>query len=277
MSPETPDYSDYDTPPAGSSPPEPAPPRPAALATPGRPLDRVDPLNLAGRPFLNTRPVVRVSLILWALGLALLLGNVSLFWSYLERSADKRAQIARGEREIALQQHASRQLQTQLDQFDLEQQNQKVDFLNKMIQERTFSWSTLLDRIAERLPNDVRLNRLAPLTGDKAEKEFQRSHVTSRRGKAAGSDQVTLAITGQTRKPEALLQFVDNLFHPPFAAPDPSHEETEEGGSLVKFDLSVQYRPGPPPPAAAGGASPAPRIEELPAPAAAPPRPGGRP
>ena len=69
------------------------PPAVRLAAAPSVPV-RVDPLNLARRPFLNSRPVVRVSLILWMLGLLLLLVNVSLFWSYLSSSKDKRAEIA---------------------------------------------------------------------------------------------------------------------------------------------------------------------------------------
>ena len=263
------------------------PRRSAVLTPPAPPLERVDPLNLAGRPFLNSRPVVRVSLLLWALSLLLLLANVSLFWSYRERSADKREQIARGEAEIQRQQAASTQLQRQLDSFNLGAQNQQVDFLNKQIQERTFSWSQLLDRIAERLPNDVRLNRLTPLTGKKAEQQFQRS--SGARRAARGSDRVTLSITGESRSDGALSSFVERLFQPPFADPNLIHEEREEDGKTLKFEISVQYRPDPPPSAAAdgaGGSAAPPRIEELPMPGTAvppgtppplAPAPGGRP
>ncbi|HTG33210.1 MAG TPA: PilN domain-containing protein [Thermoanaerobaculia bacterium] len=267
--------------------------RPVALAPPAPPLERVDPLNLAGRPFLNSRPVVRVSLLLWALGLLLLLANVSLFWSYRERSADKREQIAKGEAEIKRQQAVATDLQHHLDSFELEAQNQRIEFLNKQIQERTFSWSQLLDRIAERLPNDVRLNRLTPLTGKKAEQQFQRS--SGSRRAARGSDRVTLSITGESRNDEALSSFVRRLFQPPFADPNLIHEEREEDGKTLKFELTVQYRPDPPPSAPAadgtgGSAAPPPRIEELPMPGATPapspltstpttppPAPGGRP
>jgi hypothetical protein len=273
--------------------PEPPPRRPVALAPPAPPLDRVDPLNLAGRPFLNSRPVVRVSLLLWALSLLLLLANVSLFWSYRERSADKREQIARGEAEIKRQQALATDLQRQLDSFNLAAQNQQIEFLNKQIKERTFSWSQLLDRIGERLPNDVRLNRLTPLTGKKAEQQFQRSS-GSRRG-ARSSDRVTLSITGESRNDEALSSFVRRLFQPPFADPNLIHEEREEDGKTLKFELSVQYRPDSPPSAlavdgaggAGGGSAAPPRIEELPRPGAPPapapltptpaPPPGGQP
>ncbi|MFL6237737.1 MAG: PilN domain-containing protein [Thermoanaerobaculia bacterium] len=238
---------------------------PLAPVTLAAPPERVEPLNLARRPFLNSRPVVRVALLLWLLGLALLLVDLWQFLGYRGRSADKREQIARSEAEIERQRAYLARLQKTLDGFNLEAQNQKVEFLNKQIAERTFAWSQLLDRIAERLPNDVRLNRLAPLTGDKAER--QRTGSTAARRTVKTSDLVPLLITGESRSDEALSSFVDNLFKPPFTDANPTREEREEDGKTLKFEISVQYRPGPPPAAAtAPGGGPAPRIEELPMP-----------
>lgn len=243
-------------------------PAPAAVLAP--PPERVEPLNLARRPFLNSRPVVRVALLLWLLGLALLLVNLWQFLGYRGRSADKREQIARSEAEIERQRKDLAQLQKTLDGFDLTEQNQKVDFLNKQIAERTFSWSRLLDRITERLPNDVRLNRLTPLTGEKAERQLQRSGGTSvRRPAQASGELVPLLITGESRNDEALLSFVDSLFKPPFTDANLAREEREEDGKTLKFEISVQYRPSPPAAAGAGaapGTGPAPKIEELPMP-----------
>jgi type IV pilus assembly PilN-like protein len=202
---------------------------------------RMEPLNLARRPFLNSRPVVRIALLLWALGLALLLANVYFFWDYLTRSADKRQQIARGKQEIERQQAVARELEGRLDGIDLLRLNEKVDFLNQKIAERTFSWSLLLDRLADVQPNDVRLNRLAPLTGERAKRDLQRA-----RGERAGSspEEVFLTITGESRSDEALLRFVDNLFaHPGFRDPDLTREERGED-NLVKFELNVFYIPG---------------------------------
>jgi Tfp pilus assembly protein PilN len=302
MSPEIPPYDE--APEEGnaavSEVPEPLPPpRPAAAPPPSgavgamgaagagtapKALARVEPLNLAGRPFLNSRPVVRVSLLLLALGIVLLIGNVSRFLSYREASADKRAQIARGDAEIQKAQTAQSQLQKKLDSFDLEQQNLKIDFLNRQIENRTFSWSTLLDRIAERLPHGVRLNRLAPLTGEKAERELQRSRHSTTRGTRA-ADQVTLAITGEDRDDEALMAFVDAFYKPPFSYPDlvreePAENKAENGkpedAKLKKFELNVQYHPGASGaklPAGAAAAGVTPRLEELPSPK---PAKGGR-
>jgi len=277
MSPESPDYPpDYPvTEPENAQEIEPVesigtppPARPAStVAAPARGPVRFEPLNLSRRPFLNTRPVVRTSLILWVLGLLLLLGNVSRLLSFRESSADKRAQIDRGAEELMRQDQVSRRLQAQLESFDLDQENRRVDFLNHKIQERTFSWSSLLDRIGERLPNDVRLNRLTPVTGEKTEKELQRS-LAHRGGEAA--DQVPLLITGEARNSEALETFTERLYQPPFDYPNPARQEVQDNG-LIKFELSVQYHPGPPAVGAPAGApaGPAPKIEELPMPGAA--------
>jgi Tfp pilus assembly protein PilN len=262
------------------NPREPQDPQGGALETPdapnraklapvvlAAPPERIEPLNLARRPFLNSRPVVRLALLLWLLGLGLLLVDLWQFLGYRGRSADKRARIERSEAEIERQRATLARLQKTLDGFDLDAQNQKVEFLNKQITERTFSWSQLLDRIAERLPNDVRLNRLAPLTGEKAER--QRTGSAAARRASKPSDLVPLTITGESRSDEALSSFVDNLFKPPFTDANPTREEREEDGKTLKFEISVQYRPGPPPAAtAAPGGGPAPRIEELPMPAA---------
>lgn len=243
---------------------------PAVTLPPAAPLDRIEPLNLARRPFLNSRPVVRVSLLLWLLGLALLLWNVVQFQRYLEDSAEKRAQIEQGDREIARQQKANSDLQNRLAGLDLDKLNQQVEFLNQKIDERTFSWSLLLDRVAEVLPNDVRLVRLTPRTSDR-----DRSGVAAaqRARLATGNapQRILLEISGETRNDGALLQFVDNLFaHPAFADPNPTREERrEETGNLVAFELKVLYIPGGAPQGAVIEEE-GPALQEMPMPGKAP-------
>lgn len=217
-------------------------PRPAArpAAAPSGPV-RYDPLNLSRRPFLNSRPVVRISLLLWVFGLLLLLGNVSLFWSYLSESEDKRAEIAGGQEEIQRRQGEVQDLESRLDGIDLEDLNGEIRFLNQKIAERTFSWNRLFDHLAQVLPNDVRLVRLSPVTGDQARQ-------AGRGGRARQAEvregQVMLEILGEARSDEQLDRFVDNLFTHPFADPNLAREETLEEGNVVRFELTVQYIPG---------------------------------
>jgi len=236
------------------------------VAVPAAPR-RAGSLNLARRPFVNTRPVTRISILLWLLGLLLLFGNVSLFWSYLSGSREKRDELERLQQEVQRQNQTISQLDQRLASLDLEQQNRKVRYLNRKIAERTFSWSLLFDRLAEVLPDGVRLTSLAPrplakkATG-RPEEELEPL-----------DDRVLLVIHGKARSDEELLDFVDRLFaHDSFEEPNLSRETREEENNLVDFDVQVTYIPGG---KSAQGivieeAAPLPVIEEAPAPAPPP-------
>jgi Tfp pilus assembly protein PilN len=222
------------------------------VAAPAPVLDRLEPLNLSRRPFTNSRPVTRTAVLLWVLGFLLLLGNVSLFWSYLSGSAEKRAQLARMEAQVERESRQVAQLEARLANSDVDQQNKEVRFLNRKIAERTFSWSLLFDRLAEVLPNGVRVTRVAPssLTDNK-----ERDDSTANTPARSRDDRVTLTIDGEAKSDEALLQFVDHLFaHPAFEDPDLTHESREEE-DLVKFDVKAMYLPS-------GPVHPAPILEE---------------
>jgi Tfp pilus assembly protein PilN len=230
------------------------------------------PLNLARRPFVNTRPVTRAALLLWLLGGVLLLGNVFLFWSYLSGSSEKRAELAGLEEEVGRQQRAVAQLDARLAGLDLEQQNEQVAFLNRKIAERTFSWSLLFDRLAEVLPDDVRLMQLqpAPIGGD--DRPGARPTATLRGRRAPGSsDRVPLIIRGESKSDEALAELQDKLFaHPAFDDPDLTQEtRDEERNNVIRFDLRVTYIPAAGPPGMTVEESP--EIVEGPTPAPAPP------
>jgi Tfp pilus assembly protein PilN len=217
----------------------------APVSPPAPVLERAEPLNLAGRPFTNTRPVTRAALILWILGILLLLGNVSLFWNYLSGSAEKRAELARMEGQIEKENRTVAQLEGRLANSNLDQQNREVRFLNRKIAERTFSWSLLFDRLSEVLPEGVRLTRLAP-TGLVDPKDAQASD-TATAPVRPSDNRVTLSINGEAKSDEALLHFVDRLFaHPAFEEPDLTRESREEE-DLVKFDIKALYLPSGPP------------------------------
>lgn len=217
----------------------PAPPAPPAAARPLAPSERREPLNLARRPFTNSRPVVRAALLLWLFGLLLLLGNVALFWGYLSGSAEKREELARLKQQVERERQTIRNLESRVDGLELEQQNRQVRYLNRKIAQRAFSWSLLFDRVAETLPDQVRLIRLTPTGMEDSEREALRDQVEE------DEDRVTLTISGVAKSDEALLQFVDNLFaHPAFDHPDPTRDTREEDTNQVRFDLTVTYLPG---------------------------------
>lgn len=207
-------------------------------------------LNLARRAFVNTRPVTRVALLLWIVGGLLLLGNVTLFYSYLSGSTEARAELAGKREAIEQEQRKAGQLETRLAGLDLEQQNEQVEYLNRKIAERAFSWSLLFDRLAEVMPNDVRLIQLQPASIGGDDRPGARSATSgSVRGRRpmGTSDRVPLTLQVEAKSDVEVDQLVDNMFsHPAFDDPDYSRETRaeEESDDVVRFDLTVIYIPG---------------------------------
>lgn len=205
-----------------------------------------DRLNLAKRPFVNNRPVTRTAILLWALGFLLLLVNVFSFWSYLESSRERRAELRAGQEKVAKARLDLARREEQVAHLDLGRQNEEVAYLNGKIAQRTFSWSRLMDRLAAVMPNDVRLQRLS-LAGLADEREGRQARRTAARRQSP--DRFTLTIDGQARSDEAILEFVDNLTdyssqpgHSYFADPNPTREARDTGG-LIRFNLTVAYLP----------------------------------
>lgn len=210
-----------------------------------------DHLNLARRPFINTRPVTRVALLLWIVGGLLLLGNTTLFYGYLSGSSEARAELAGKREAIESEQRKAGQLQTRLAGLELEEQNEQVEFLNRKIAERAFSWSLLFDRLAEVMPDDVRLLQLQPASiggNDRPGSRPSGAGATRGRRPEGSSDRVPLSLQVESKSDEAFNQLVDNMFaHDSFRDPDFTRETRDEGdgeSDVVRFDLRVTYIPG---------------------------------
>lgn len=209
-------------------------------------------LNLSRRPFLNTRPVTRVALLLWALGAMLLLGNVTLFWNYLSGSTEKREELARMEEQVEREGESVRRLDARLAGLDLEQQNRQVEFLNRKIAERTFSWSLLFDQLTKTMPDNVRLIQLQPAAiggGEERSRTRSRTRTDAERAAPLASDRVPLVIAAEAKSDEDMNQFVDNLFgHPAFSNPNFTKESRSEEGNRILFSVHVIYLPRNPTP-----------------------------
>jgi len=224
-------------------------------------------LNLAQRPFVNTRPVVRAAVLLWVAGFLLLIANVTVFYNYLSGSTEKRAELVRMKDDTERQRQAVSQLQARVASLDLERQNEEVLFLNQKIAERTFSWSQLFDRLTETMPQGVRLRRLAPSGITQEEQAFARAP-----RRKSGDDRVTLNISAEAKTDEAMDQFIRNLLsHPSFDYPDPTRESREEDkADVLRFDLKVDYLPNPGASSSRPASAEKPVVIEQPAPATSP-------
>lgn len=192
-------------------------------------------LNLAGKPFVNRRPVQRISALAWIAGLALALLNGYLYWDYLsgQGAAESGLEevVSQLEEETALLARASEQLAG----LEADELNEKIEFVNLRIQQRTFSWSRLFDVLAATLPDDVRLSSLAPRFG-------RSSRPGARRSRTPPEEGVRLEIRGQAKTSQALLEFVDRLFaHPAFEDPDLHNEQARADQNVIEYSISTVY------------------------------------
>lgn len=187
-------------------------------------------INLARRPFVNQRPVRRISVSMASAGLALLLVNLWLYVGYAAERRQNEGELRRIAGQIEQEGRRVVELRVTLAEADLGAQNALVVFLNQRIAERTFGWSVLFDRLSSLLPEDARLLSLTPRFGD-----------DGRPGEPASSE-IRLGLGGAARSSEAVLDLVDALFaDPAFRDPD-LHQETGLGGE-VRFTLDVVYMP----------------------------------
>lgn len=193
-------------------------------------------LNLAKQPFLNPRPVLRLTVLLWVVGLGVAAFNAQLYFSHFSGSGESREREETVKTSHGSEQAAVQQLRDELAGFDAEWQNEQAVFLNQKIAERSFSWSDLFDRLGEVMPSDVRVSSLSP--------EFSSSERGGRSGPQ--ENEVVLGLRGESKSPEVLLEFVDALFeHESFRAPDLSSESLQDDG-LLDYNLSVIYAARPP-------------------------------
>jgi len=243
-------------------------------------------VNLAARPFANTRPLRRVAVALWALGVALLGVAGWLYWRSLFGIEGKKEERVGVEHQLETERRRLATAESALAGMDLARQNVEATYLNARIGERSFPWSQLFEHLAAVLPKKVRLYSLTPHARDARASSAVtlRRTATLPRKSGALPDRVVLEMTGSAATDEDLTQLLDQMFRSPwFSDPSLPREQRQDGG--IGFALSVAYRPGgrsarmpsPAPAVTAAPAKAAPRALP-PAPlAAASPRPGARP
>lgn len=208
-------------------------------------------LNLARQPYVNTRPVVRLSIVLWLIGAVLFAGNVWLYWDFLAGRGDTHKRLAEVATEIDQTRGRIAALDSELAGFDLADQNDRVDFLNTRIERRHFSWSHLFDALSGLLPDDVRLTRLTPSSLDDGPSSRRRSARTS----TDDDKGVSLTIQAVAKTNDSILTLVQRLFEDPaFAATSLIQQRLGQGG-LIEFDIDTTYDPGRPERAAAAAAA----------------------
>jgi Tfp pilus assembly protein PilN len=193
--------------------------------------------ELATRRFRNLRPVRRASILMWVVGGFVLAFNIWLYATHFSALSSHHERLAELEAELEVERAEVDDFESRISEVDLGWQNRQVVLLNALIEQRTFSWSDLIDDLAEVLPPQVRLYRLTPRI---AADDAARGRDTA----AAEERRVALGISGSADTDEALLAFIDALFeHPRFANPRLAGESRGEAGDISGFTMTADYLP----------------------------------
>ena len=243
---------------------------PKAKASAGRmgPFRRPQPVNLARRPFANTRHIRRLGIALWVAGALLLALDGWLYWRSLFGIESKKEERAGVDTAITAERERLAKAEEALATIDLERQNFEATFLNARIAERTFPWSALFDQLADVLPKRVRLLSLTPKPPEEQRITLRPRPASTR--EEPGDGRVYLLLSGVAESDDALLELLDNLFaHAAFDSPQLTSEARKPDG--ISFAVNVFYLPGQ---AAAPAPAPTPTpeiVEEAPTPSEAGP------
>jgi hypothetical protein len=147
--------------------------------------------NLSTRPFYNERLVHTVLVVVSVLVLAVTALNVGTIVTLSEKDLQQNAQAARAEKKAAEARQAAERIRRSIDPSQLKAVTAAAVEANRLIDERTFSWTQLLSDFEHTLPADVRITAVTPRV-DKEGRMF-----------------IDLVVVG--RRAEDINEFVDKL------------------------------------------------------------------
>lgn len=179
-------------------------------------------LNLAARPYRDYRPLYAVVVAASLLIFFLMLNNVETGVRYLRETKATRTRIDNIERQATNEEQRTRDLDARLREVDVKQLALQTRFANTQLAQRAFSWSELLDRLERVLPDDVRIQAVAPAFGK--------------------NGVVNLKLDMWGKSGDSMVRTLDRLNRDPhFSNPFPSAEEHGDAG--YHFGISAEYQP----------------------------------
>src|SRR5437868_1957616 len=114
-------------------------------------------LNLAKRPFVNTRPANVVTVFLALIGIALTIASWRTVTAYRDESKKTRLDIASLDREIARLEDRRRAAEASLGRYNIPELNMSAGEADQLARRRAFSWTRLLTRLEAVLPTECRV------------------------------------------------------------------------------------------------------------------------
>ncbi len=181
-------------------------------------------LNLAARPYRDYRPftLVMVAGSLLFLGLAYV--NVDTYLRYKTATRQTTATIARLDGQIAEERRRADEANARIGRVDVKLLQARTAFANVQLAERAFSWSELLDRLEHVLPDDVRIDGVAP--------KFEKGGM------------VHLSLNCHGKGNDSMVRTLAAFNHDPhFGNAFPRMEERGDNNKEFRFDMDVEYRP----------------------------------
>jgi hypothetical protein len=122
-------------------------------------------LNLAARPYRDTRPFTIIAVVASTVIAAMTYLNADTFIRYRHETRATTARIATLEAQTAEEQRRAAAVNDRIKRIDVGLLATQTQFANAQLAERAFSWSELLDRLEHVLPDDVRIGGVAPVFG----------------------------------------------------------------------------------------------------------------
>ena len=179
-------------------------------------------LNLASRPYRDYRPVYAVVVVSSLLVAFMMLNNIDTYYRYIRDTKSTRNKITDLESQTQQEQRQTAELTQRLRGFNVRLLSEQTQFANARLAERAFSWSELLDRMERVLPDDVRLESIAP--------NFSKDGY------------VHLVLAADGKNSESMVHMLDRLNHDlRFNKAFPTSED--RGDSGYRFGIGVDYRP----------------------------------
>jgi hypothetical protein len=179
-------------------------------------------LNLAARPYRDYRPVYAVVVAVSLLTAFLMLNNIETYYRYIHETETTRAKIAAVEAEAQKERQHEQVVRQRLAGLDLQRLDLQAKFVNARLEQRAFSWSTLLDELESVLADDVRLTSVAPTFNE--------------------DRTIDLALQFQSKSADGMITTINRMnADPEFRDPFPSSESRIAGG--YSFGMTVRYLP----------------------------------
>jgi len=193
-------------------------------------------LNLAKRPFVNTRPANAVAAFLAVVVIALSALSLRTVQRYLNDSEKTRAAIATLAKENARLDEERRLGENRLSRFNLGDLEDSALVANVLARKRAFSWTRLLTRLEEVLPTECRVMSisLAKMTKEPVKGSF-----------LAPEEEVRIDLSLVSRDPDGLPRVLRAFYGSEyFDKPAPQQETGPDKGSPDghQLRLSVVYK-----------------------------------